>query len=234
MTGTWMNVAAILIGSVAGMLFGARLSDNLKSTLFAGLGLFTAGLGLKMFLESQNTLIVLGALILGAILGEWWGLEAWLHRLGAWLERRFMKGTDDDALRFVRGFLSASLLFCIGPMAVLGALSDGLTGNYQTLLVKSIMDGLASIAFASTLGVGVAFSALPILLLQGGISLLAGQLNGLVSTAMLAELTATGGVLLIGISLSSLLEIKPIRVGNFLPALFIAPLIVYVLAWWAR
>jgi len=234
MTGTWINVAAILIGSAAGIVFGARLSANLKSTIFAGLGLFTAGLGLKMFLESQNTLVVLGALILGALLGEWWGLEEWLHRLGAWLERRFMQGTAEDAQRFVRGFLSASLLFCIGPMAVMGALSDGLTGNYQTLLVKSIMDGFASIAFASTLGVGVAFSALPILLLQGGTSLLAGQMNGLVSPAMLAELTATGGVLLVGISLNSLLEIKRIRVGNFLPALFIAPAIVYVLRLWVR
>jgi uncharacterized membrane protein YqgA involved in biofilm formation len=229
MFGTFVNVVAVILGSIAGILFGARLSDNLKNTIFAGLGLFTAALGVQMFLKSENALIVLGSLIIGAMLGEWWALEERLHRLGAWLEQRFMKGSAEDSQRFVRGFLTASVLYCIGPMAVMGALSDGLTGDSQTLIVKSIMDGLSSIAFASTLGVGVAFSALPILILQGGISLLAGQLNAIITPAMLAEMTATGGVLLVGISFSSLLEIKKIRVANFLPALFIAPLAVYLL-----
>ncbi|MFM8322355.1 MAG: DUF554 domain-containing protein [Chloroflexota bacterium] len=229
MTGTIFNVITILVGSALGLAFGGRLSEHLKSTVFAGLGLFTAGLGVQMFLKTENALIVLGALIIGAMLGEWWGVEDRLHRLGAWLEKRFMRGSDDDANNFIRGFLTASILFCVGPMAVLGALSDGLTGDSQTLLVKSIMDGFASIAFASTLGVGVAFSALPILVLQGGISLLAAQLNALVTAGMLAELTATGGVLLMGISISSLLEIKKIRVGNFLPALFVAPLLVFLI-----
>jgi uncharacterized membrane protein YqgA involved in biofilm formation len=124
----------------------------------------------------------------------------------------------------------ASLLFCIGPMAILGSIQDGLTGDYNLLAVKSTLDGFASIAFASTLGIGVMFSSLIILLYQGGISLLAGQLSSIVTTPMMNEMTATGGVILIGLAISNLLEIKKIRVGNFLPALVFAPLIVWVLS----
>ena len=131
----------------------------------------------------------------------------------------------------MRGFLTASLLFCVGPMTILGSIQDGLTGNYELLTVKSVLDGFASLAFASTLGVGVLFSTLVILVFQGGISLLAVQLNALVTAPMLNEMTAAGGVILMGLALSSLLEIKKIRVGNFLPALAIAPLIVWILNW---
>jgi hypothetical protein len=130
----------------------------------------------------------------------------------------------------VRGFLTASLLFCVGPMAILGSIQDGLTGDYKLLAVKSVLDGFASLAFASTLGVGVLFSSPILLVYQGGISLLAGQLNALVSEAMLNEMTAAGGVILIGLALSSILEIKKIRTGNFLPALAVAPLIVWILS----
>jgi uncharacterized protein len=241
MTGTLINVAAILIGSALGILFGSRLSANLKSTVIAGMGLFTSAVGIQMFLKTENPLIVLGALIFGAILGEWWRIEDGLRRLGVWLEQHFSKEKESENLaapgapagsssRFVRGFMTAALLYCVGPMAVLGSISDGLSGDYVTLSIKSVLDGFASIAFASTLGVGVAFSALPVLVYQGGISLLAGQLDTIVTTSMMNEMTATGGVLLMGIGVSSLLEIKKIRVGNFLPALAIAPLIVYILS----
>jgi len=230
MIGTIINVIAILVGGAAGMLFGARLSEKLKSTVIAGMGLFTTAVGLQMFLKSENSLIVLGALILGALLGEWWGIENGLQHLGIWLEKRFAGGAESDSSRFVRGFMTASLLYLIGPMAILGSISDGLTGDYSTLAIKSVLDGFASIAFASSLGVGVLFSAVPLLVYQGGISLLAGQLNALVTPAMMGELTATGGVLLMGVGVSSLLELKKIRVGDFLPALAIAPLIVYILS----
>jgi len=230
MIGTIINVIAILVGGAAGMMFGARLSERLKSTVIAGMGLFTTAVGLQMFLKSENSLIVLGALILGALLGEWWGIENGLQHLGIWLEKRFAGGAESDSSRFVRGFMTASLLYLIGPMAILGSISDGLTGDYSTLAIKSVLDGFASIAFASSLGVGVLFSAIPLLVYQGGISLLAGQLNALVTPAMMGELTATGGVLLMGVGVSSLLELKKIRVGNFLPALAIAPLIVYILS----
>lgn len=230
MTGTIINVIAILVGGAAGLLFGARLSGKLKETVIAGMGLFTTAVGLKMFLKTENELIVLGALIVGAILGEWWGIENGLQRMGAWLEKRFAGGGEGESSHFVRGFMTASLLYLIGPMAILGAINDGLTGDYSTLAIKSVLDGFASIAFASSLGIGVLFSAIPTLVYQGGISLLAAQLNAIVTPQMMGELTATGGVLLMGVGVSTLLELKKIRVGNFLPALAIAPLIVYVVS----
>jgi uncharacterized protein len=231
MTGTFINVIAILIGSGIGVLFGSHLSDRLKSTVLSGMGIFTAAVGIQMFLKTENALVVLGALLLGVMLGEWMKIEDWLKNLGIWLERRLPGSSEEkDSSLFVRGFLASSVLYCTGPMAVLGSLSDGLSGDYLTLSIKSVLDGFLSIAFASTLGVGVAFSALPVFAYQGGISLLAAQLNAIVNTAMMNEMTATGGILLIGIGISSLLELKTIRVGNFLPALAIAPLIVSILS----
>ena len=229
MTGTIINVAAIVVGSLIGIFFGARLSDKLKSTIIAGMGLFLVAMGIQMFLKTENSLIVLAAILLGTLLGEWWRIEYGLHKLGEFLERKFSR-EQDDSNRFVRGFMTASLLFCVGPVAILGSIQDGLTGNYNLLAVKSVLDGFASIAFASTLGIGVAFSSLIILIYQGGISLMATQLDALITTNMMNELTATGGILLVGVGISSLLEIKKIRVGNMLPALLVAPLIVWVLS----
>jgi uncharacterized protein len=230
MTGTFINVIAILVGSGLGVLFGSRLSEHLKATVIAGMGIFTAAVGMQMFLKTESALVVLGALIVGAIIGEWLGIEDWLQNLGKWLEKRFSGNSEGNSGHFVRGFLTASVLYCTGPMAILGSISDGLRGDYLTLSIKSVLDGFLSIAFASTLGIGVAFSALPVSVYQGSISLLAAQLNAIVSTAMMNEMTATGGVLLIGVGISSILELKKIRVGNFLPALIIAPVIVYILS----
>ena len=230
MTGTLLNIATVLIGGVIGLLFGTRIPEQLKSTIIAGMGLFTSAMGLQMFLNTENPLIVLGALLIGTLLGEWWRIEDGLQNLGMFLEHRFSKEGEDGSNRFVRGFLTASLLFCVGPMTILGSIQDGLTGDYNLLAVKSVLDGFASLAFASTLGIGVMFSTIIILVYQGGISLLAAQLNAIVTPSMMNELTATGGVILLGLAISSLLEIKKIRVGNMLPALAIAPLIVWILS----
>ena len=235
MTGTLINVATILVGGTLGLIFGARVPDRLKATVTSGMGLFTAAIGIQMFLKTENSLIVLGALLIGALLGEWWKIEDCLQSLGQILEARFAKGsteTTGDAAsnKFVRGFLTSSLLFCVGPIAILGSIQDGLTGNYNLLAVKSVLDGFASLAFSSTLGVGVMFSSLMILVYQGGITLLAAQLNAIVTQSMMNEMTAAGGVILIGLAVSSLLELKKIRAGNFLPALVIAPLIVWILS----
>lgn len=231
MTGTLINVITVLAGTALGVLLGGRLSERMSETVLRGLGLVTAGIGLQMFLETANVLIVLGAVLVGGLLGEWWNIEAGLNRAGEWLEARFNRNADDaeGAARFIRGFVTASLLFCVGPLAVLGAIQDGLTGDYRLLAVKSMLDGFAALAFSSTLGIGVGFSALSVLAYQGGITLAAAQAQALLSPEMVAELTATGGVLILGISISTLLEIKPIRVGNFLPALVLAPLIVAAL-----
>jgi uncharacterized membrane protein YqgA involved in biofilm formation len=230
MIGTLLNIATVLIGGVIGLLFGARIPEQLKSTVISGMGLFTLAMGIQMFLNTENPLIVLGALLIGTLLGEWWRIEERLQNLGKFLEERFSKEGEDSSNRFVRGFLTASLLFCVGPMTILGSIQDGLTGDYNLLAVKSVLDGFASLAFASTLGVGVMFSTIIILVYQGGISLLAAQLDAIVTPSMMNELTATGGVILLGLAISSLLEIKKIRVGNMLPGLAIAPLIVWILS----
>jgi len=229
-TGTFLNIATVLLGGVIGLTLGARIPDKLKATVISGMGLFTVAMGLQMFLNTENPLIVLGALLLGILLGEWWRIEDGLQNLGSFLEQRFSKEGEDGSNRFVRGFLTASLLFCVGPLTILGSIQDGLTGDYNLLAVKSVLDGFAAMAFASTLGVGVMFSTIVILAYQGGISLLAAQLDAIVTPSMMNELTATGGVILMGLGISSLLEIKKIRVGNFLPALAIAPLIVWILS----
>jgi uncharacterized membrane protein YqgA involved in biofilm formation len=230
MTGTLLNIAAIVAGSILGLIFGARIPEKLKETVIAGMGLFIAAMGIQMFLKTENSLIVLGALLLGTLLGEWWRIEDGLHKLGEFLEQKFSREVDDGSNKFVRGFLTASLLFCIGPIAVLGSIQDGLTGDYNLLAVKSVLDGFASIAFASTLGIGVAFSSLVLLVYQGGITLMAARLDAVVTVSMMNELTATGGILLVAIGISNLLEIKKIRAGNMLPGLLVAPLIVWVLS----
>ncbi len=229
MTGTWINTAAILLGGALGLFLGARLPEKLKETVTASVGLFTLGLGIKLFLDTENALLVLGSLLLGALLGEWLHLEERLEAFGGRLEARFNRRGDSS--RFIQGFLAASLLFAIGPMAILGAIQDGLVGDATLLVVKSVMDGFTALAFASTMGAGVLFSAPVILAYQGSISLLAGQLQRLITPAMMLEMQAAGGVLLLGLALSSLLEIKKIRVGNLLPALAVAPLLVWLLEW---
>lgn len=231
MIGTIINIFAVLLGGSLGVLVGARLPEKIRSTVVAGLGLFTAAIGVQMFMQSGNVIIVLGSVLVGGILGEWLRIEDGLQGLGSYLEQRFAGGKSaDQGSRFIRGFLTASLVFCVGPMTILGAIQDGMQGDYSLLAIKSVLDGFASLAFASSLGIGVLFSSLVILIFQGGLSLLAAQAQAFTTPAMMNELTAVGGLLLLGISISSLLELKPIRVGNFLPALAIAPLILAILA----
>ena len=229
MIGTFINIATVLIGGILGLIFGSRLPDRIRQTVVAGLGLFTIGYGLYNFIKTDNPLIVLGSILIGGLLGEWWKIEDGLQHLGRSLEKRFA-GPSQDSNRFIRGFLVASILFCVGPMTILGSIQDGLTGDYSILATKAVLDGFAALAFASTLGIGVMFSVVVILVYQGGLSLLAAQLNQVISTPMMNEMNAVGGIILIGIAISSLLEIKSIRVGNFIPALIIAPLIVAILA----
>jgi hypothetical protein len=237
MIGTILNIVTVLVGGSIGILFGNRFPERIRQTVIAGLGLFTAAIGFQMFLKTQNPILVLGSLLIGGITGEWLQIETGLQNFGAWIEKHAhfeAKGMDPERIdrraRFVRGFLTASLVFCVGPMTILGSIQDGLTGDYSLLAIKSTLDGFAALAFASILGEGVLFSTLVILLYQGGLSLAAAQLQNLVSGQMMNEMTAVGGVMLIGIAFSSLLEIKQIRVGNFLPALILAPIIAAVLA----
>lgn len=230
MTGTFINIAAVLVGGTMGVLLGARLPERIRQTIVAGLGLFTLVYGVQMFFKTGNALIVLGSLLLGALLGEWGQIEEGLQNFGRWLENRLVRSGGGDAqARFVRGFLTASLVFCLGPMTILGSIQDGLTGDYSLLAVKSVLDGFAALAFASSLGVGVLFSVLVLLTYQGGLSLLAAQVQSVITPAMMSEMSAVGGVILTALAIGSLLELRPIRAGNFLPALAVAPLVVAVL-----
>ena len=230
MLGTWINFAAIIIGGCLGVFLGSRLPERVKNTVIAGMGLFVIALGIQMFLKTTNSIIPLGGLLIGGLLGEWWKIEEGFSNLGGWLERRILPQKEEGGHeKFIRGFLSASVLFCAGPIAILGSIQGGLTGDTQMLIVKSILDGFITMSFASTMGVGVAFSALPVLVYQGSITLLAYQLKPIATGLMLSEMTAAGGLVLMAVGISSVLNMYKIRVGSFIPALFITPLLVYIL-----
>ncbi len=229
MTGTFLNVAAVLAGTAIGVLVGGRLPAGLQQRVLAGLGLVTAVIGVDLALAWRATspLYVLGAVLLGGLAGEAIGIEARLQRLGDRLQRRVTRARPAGAPRSTisEAFFTASLLFCVGPLTVVGSFEDGLRHNIEPLATKSMLDGFASIALASTLGVGVAFAAVTVLVVQGALTLGAGLFQDLLAGEALDAMTSAGGVLIIGISLK-LLELKDVKVGNFLPALVIAPALV--------
>lgn len=234
MTGTIINFFAIIAGAAIGLLFGAKLPEKMKETIISGLGIFVSLLGVSMFIDTTNSIICLGAVVIGTCLGEWWNIEGGLEHFGDFLQSKFASvvGTEKsgDREKFVHAFLTASLLYLIGPMAVLGAIQDGLSGNSDLLIIKSILDGITAIAFASTMGIGVGFAGIPIIVYQGLISLLASQAASFMTDTMITELSAAGGVLLVAVGIGSLLNLKKIRVGNMLPSLIIAPLIVWIMS----
>ena len=223
--GTIINVAAIIVGTAIGALLGNRLPQKMRETAMDGLGLVCVVIGLTMAVKTQNILYVMGAVLLGGITGELLKIERGLERLGDYFQSRFSSGSST----FATGFVTASLIFCIGPMAVLGAIDDGLRGDITILVVKAMLDGVTSLAFAATLGWGVGLSILPLALYQGGITLAAGMADQILSDAMITEMTATGGLLVLAIALR-ILNLKQVRVGNFLPALIFAPLLVALVA----
>lgn len=232
MIGTWINIATIIIGGVLGLIIGRRFPENIHQTVVIGLGLFTSLIGVQLFLETTNAIIVLGSILLGSILGELIHIERHLMNFGQWAENQFYRWTkpqddenDDSKGLFAKGLITASLLFCIGPMTILGSIQDGISGDYQLLAIKSVLDGFASLAFASTMGIGVIFSVGVVFIYQGSLTLFASFFQQILTETMMAEMTATGGVLLLALAISSLLQIKKIRVGNLLPALIIAPII---------
>ncbi|MBI2555813.1 MAG: DUF554 domain-containing protein [Candidatus Rokubacteria bacterium] len=221
MKGTFVNVAAVLLGGGLGLLVGSRLPERLRDIITDGLGLATMLIGLRLALKADNMLIVIGSLVAGGLLGEWWNLERRLEDAGAWLKARTGPRAPEGERRFVAGFVTASLVYCVGPMTIVGSIQAGIDGKVEVLYAKSMLDGAASVAFASSLGVGVLFSALTVLIVQGGLTLLGSQLTFLLDPRILNEVTGTGGALILGIGLL-LLEIRRLRIANFLPALPIA------------
>jgi len=222
MVGTWMNIAAVLAGSGLGLFVGRRVPGRLTQFSTTAIGLVTVVLGVKLALETENVLVLLLSLVVGGAIGTALGLEDRLENLGEAIERRFPKLARGS---IPQGFVTASLLFCVGPLALIGAIRDGLYGDWQLLGIKSVMDGISSIVLVAGLGPGVFFSALVILVYQGGISLAARSFSGVAisaSSPLLAELDAVGGVILLAIALK-LLDLRDLRAGNLLPALAFAP-----------
>ncbi|MDW7676682.1 MAG: DUF554 domain-containing protein [Bacillota bacterium] len=216
MLGTIVNTIAILLGGILGLLFRKGISDRFKTTVMQSLGLAVFMIGLAGALRSENILLLIFSMVVGSLIGEALKVEDNLNRLGKWIETKSGQGEGQVA----RGFVAASLIFCVGAMAIVGALESGLTGNHETLYAKSLLDGVSSIIFASTLGIGVLFSAASVFVYQGAITLAAGALASVLLDAVILEMAAIGGLLIMGIA-TNILEFKRIPVGNMLPAIFI-------------
>lgn len=231
LSGTLLNVATVVIGASLGLLLGGRLPARVQQSLTIGLGLFTLVIGMSMALRiftdpsarEGDDLAVLGALLGGVALGELLRLHDGLEALGAWFQRRLSRRSRPS--RIADGFVSASLVFCVGPLTILGSLENGLSGDIRLLAIKSLLDGVAAIAFAAALGPGVYLAALTVLVVQGGIAAAAALFQGVLDTASLLAITAAGGIILLGVALR-LLDLKAVRVASFLPALVLAPLLV--------
>jgi len=218
MFGTIVNTAAIILGGDLGILFGHTLSEKMKLTLVQGIGLAVLMIGASMALKTNNALIVIGSLVIGGIIGELIDIELRLKNFGIWMENKSGRGGDG---RFTKAFVSASLIFCVGAMAIMGSIESGLNANHSILMAKSMLDGITALVFASSMGMGVLVAAIPVFLYQGAITLAAGLLQGIISQPIITEMSATGGLLIFGIGLN-ILEIKEIKVGNLMPGIFVA------------
>lgn len=225
MLGTFINIGAVSAGGVLGIAIGSRLPQTVLKTVFDSLGLITVAMGIQMSLKTQNILIVLGSLLVGGIVGEYLNIESMLDSVGFKFQKWFSMKSNRN---FVEGFISSSVLFCVGPMAILGALQDGLEDDYTILSIKAILDGFASLGLASALGWGVLFSSISLLFYQGFITISAEYIQNVMTEPMITEMTATGGLLILAIGIR-LLGLKNVRVGNLLPSLAIAPVMTWLI-----
>lgn len=223
--GSLVNALAIIVGSGVGMLLGSRLPERVRQLVFQGLGMCIMVIGLKMALTMNNALIAIFSIAGGAIIGELLGIESGLVRMADGIKKRIRTGNP----RFTEGFVGASVLFCVGSLAILGPFDEGLRGDTTILMTKSILDGFFSIGFAAAMGIGVAFSSMPIFIYQGLLTVFAGFLQPYLSDPIMTELTATGGVLVLGIGIN-IMEIKRIPLANMLPALPLSVLFAYFFA----
>jgi uncharacterized membrane protein YqgA involved in biofilm formation len=226
--GTLINTFAVLVGAGIGTLVGARLPERMRQTVMHAVGVVTVLVGIQSFLRFDNPLVPLVSVILGLVVGELLGIDPGLKRFGDALERRFSKGSGSPVSR---AFVTTSLLFCVGPLTFLGSLQDGISGDYRLLALKSALDFVASLSFASVLGWGVLLSAGSVLIVQGGLTLAGAFFGAFMDEPMILAMTSTGGVLLVGLGLG-LLELKEVRVANMLPALVVAPLLVALAPLW--
>ncbi len=221
--GTITNVATVVAGSTLGLLIHARLPEKLSRIVFHAIGLFTLVLGFSMALKSDRYLIIIFSLVAGAICGELLDIDAALNRMSEGLKRRLRISHEG----FTEGLITAFFLFCMGSMTILGAFEEGLGGEPTLLMTKSVLDGFSSIALAASLGIGVLFSAVPLFLFQGGLTLFAAWLHDFFTPEMIAAMSGLGGILLVGLGVS-ILDIKKIKVANMLPALLFIVVLAYI------
>jgi uncharacterized membrane protein YqgA involved in biofilm formation len=224
--GTIVNVIAVICGSLIGLAFRGRVPGRLTQSVLQVTGLFTVVIGINMALQGRQLIICLVSLVIGTAVGEAVNIEAGLDGFGQRLERRFRLAEGNA----VKGLIYASLFFCVGSMAIVGSIVDGIKGDHSILYTKAMMDGIASIPFAATLGIGVLAAAVPVLLYQGGLTLLAGLLKPLFNPELIRELTAVGGVIIIGIGIN-IFGLQKVRVGNMLPALLLIVIIIGIKRW---
>lgn len=216
MLGTIVNTLSIIAGTLIGLLFRGSIPEKYSQTIQHAIGLAVVLIGITSALKTDAILIVIISLAAGSLMGELLRIEERLDRLGHWIGRRISKESDGIS----KGFVSASLLYCVGAMAIIGSMESGLTGNHQTLFAKSILDGIASVLFASTLGIGVIFSSISVFVYQGLITVTASSMKHLLLPEVVSQMSAVGGLLIVAIGIG-LLEIKRIKIGNMLPAIFI-------------
>ena len=222
MLGTIVNTLAIIAGSVIGIVLKGGIPKKYNVTVMQAVSLAVILIGLKAALKTDELLLVIFSLAIGSLAGEFARIEDRLEQLGQWLQSRFSKGGSDIG----KGFVAASLLYCVGSMAIVGSLESGLAGNHQTLFAKSVLDGIASIILASTLGIGVALAAVSVFVYQGLITVTAAFMKTALVPAVISQMSAVGGLLIMGIGMN-LMEIKKIKVGNMLPAIAV-PLVYFL------
>ena len=223
LSGTLLNALTVLVGGLLGTVLGDRLSERLRENAVNAVGLFTLAMGTKFAIDTSNLLYMLGSIVIGGVIGSLWGVDRRLSELGAALQRRVAARGGGSTV--AEAFVTASIVFCVGPLTFLGSIQNGLTGDASLLAIKSVLDGFTAIALAATLGWGVLLTIPVILLYQGGLALGASIFAGLLSELQLREMSAVGGLLIIGVGLK-LLSIRDVKVADYLPAILVAPLLV--------
>lgn len=219
MLGTIVNSLTVILGCTIGLIVKNRLTTKISDTIMSGLALSTMYIGISGALNGGNTLIIVISIAIGGIIGEIIDIDKWLNNLGYYIERKFKRNKEDD-VSIAEGFISSSLLFCVGAMTIVGALESGLRGNHELLFTKSILDGISAIIFTSSLGIGVIFSSITVFIYQGLITIGAGLLSGILSTEVITNMSSVGGVIILGLGLN-MIGVTKIKIANLLPSIFL-------------
>ena len=219
MIATFVNCGVIIVGCIIGLFIKGGIPERFNKIIMNGLALCAMFIGFSGALEGNNTIVTIVSMALGALVGELIDIDKWLNKLGETIQKKLDKGNGKES-KIAEGFVNASLLYCVGAMSIVGALQAGLSGNYDTIYAKTVLDGVSSVIFSASMGIGVIFSSVTVLLYQGGITLCASFLSGILSQAVIAEMTAVGSLMIVGLGLN-LLEVTDIKIANLLPGILV-------------